>query len=66
MNPYISDTLSHHAANTAAIAIPIMAFLTNIPLFLTIVTGCMGIVWYGFLFLDRYNRMKKERKDEIH
>lgn len=53
-----SDTLAHHAANAAAIAIPVGAWLAGIEPYFAAFLTFIGLCWYGVLFYDRF--LKKD------
>jgi hypothetical protein len=50
---------SHHAANLAAIAFPVV-FITDGNIVLAFVASCLGVAWYIALFIDRHQRKKRE------
>ncbi len=47
------DNMIHHAANTAAIAIPMMSIALHGPQILSYTTAGLGCVWYGILIGER-------------
>lgn len=49
------DGIIHHAANAAAITIPIISASLNGPLILTYSTAGLGAVWYVILIGERVN-----------
>lgn len=44
--------MAHHAANTAAVAIPIFSVILHLPEVLTAIVSLLGIVWYSILIYD--------------
>lgn len=53
-----SDAIAHHAANAAAIAIPVGSILLRAPEILSIVLSLVGLAWYSVLFYDRFIKAK--------
>lgn len=53
-----SDALAHHAANIAAIAIPVGAWLIGAEPYLAAVLTLVGFGWYAVLFHDRFLKKK--------
>lgn len=49
-----SDTVAHHAANVAAVAFPIGAWLFHLPDILQTILVVAGLLWYAVLFYDRF------------
>jgi hypothetical protein len=47
------EAVIHHAANTAAIAIPVGAVMFHLPEIVAIITGILGIVWYSILIVEK-------------
>lgn len=60
---HANDTLSHHAANVAAIAFPISSLVLHLPEALSILLMCLGVGWYGVLFYDRFVKPKNKVPD---
>lgn len=60
IHPHGSDALAHHAANAAAIAMPLGALVFGLSPYLTILLTIAGLAWYGVLFYDRFIGGKKE------
>ena len=54
VSPHGSDALAHHAANVAAIAIPLGAFFLTAEPYLVIAATIAGLLWYAVLFYDRF------------
>jgi len=48
----VEDAMAHHAANTAAVAIPVFSVVLHLPEILTCAVSFMGILWYGILMFD--------------
>ena len=46
------DAMAHHAANTAAVVVPLTSALLHLPEILTCLVSFMGILWYGILMYD--------------
>ena len=71
--PYSSgeDAAAHHAANTAAVAIPVASIFLHLPEVLTALVSIMGIIWYTILIYDwackrRHIRMQiKQSADRV-
>lgn len=57
-----SDAIAHHAANAAAIAIPVGSILLRAPEILSIVLSIVGLAWYSVLFYDRFIKAKPHAK----
>ena len=53
-----SDALAHHAANVAAVAIPMGAIILGASPYISIVLMLIGFLWYGVLFYDRFLKKK--------
>lgn len=53
---HAEDALAHHAANTAAVAIPVASVIFRLPEILTMIVSFLGIVWYGILIFDWVSR----------
>jgi len=51
-----SDALAHHAANAAAIAIPVGAYFLGAEPYLVLIATVAGLLWYAVLFYDRFFR----------
>ena len=49
-----SDAVAHHAANVAAVAFPVGAWIFNLPGFLQFILVVAGLGWYAVLFYDRF------------
>lgn len=49
-----NDTVAHHAANAAALAIPVGAYLLNAEPYLVLAATIAGLLWYAVLFYDRF------------
>lgn len=51
MTPYshVDDVLAHHAANTAAVVIPVASAAFRLPEYITMAVGLAGLIWYGIL-----------------
>lgn len=49
-----SDTMAHHAANAAAVAIPVGAYLLDAEPYLVFTATVAGLLWYAVLFYDRF------------
>lgn len=56
------DAMAHHAANTAAIAIPVASVILHLPEVLTAIVSLLGIVWYGILIFDWVTKKREARK----
>lgn len=48
-----------HPVNAGAIVAPLVSMVTHAPEALTILLTCLGIVWYGVLFYDRFVRHRR-------
>lgn len=61
------EAVIHHAANAAAIAIPTGAVVFNLPEWVAVVTGCLGIIWYSILILEKVSGWyrKWKHKDDV-
>lgn len=55
------NAISHHAANAAAIVIPVAAWVTNVEPYLAVALTIAGLGWYGVLFFDRFVRGDRHR-----
>lgn len=60
VQPHGSDALAHHAANAAAIAMPLGSLVLGLSPYLTVVLTIAGLAWYGVLFYDRFIGKQKE------
>jgi uncharacterized integral membrane protein len=49
----VQDHVIHHAANTAAVAFPLLTFWLNAPQILTITTAVLGVIWYCILIGEK-------------
>lgn len=49
-----NDTVAHHAANVAAIAIPVSGYALGVEPFLVLAATVLGLFWYAVLFYDRF------------
>lgn len=49
-----SNVIAHHAANAAAIALPVGSVLFHLSAILSVVLTVAGLAWYGVLFYDRF------------
>ena len=49
-----SDAVAHHAANAAAIAIPVGAYFLDAEPYLVFIATLAGLLWYAVLFYDRF------------
>lgn len=56
------DAMAHHAANTAAIAIPVASVILHLPEVLTACVSFMGIVWYGILIFDWISKRRAQKR----
>ena len=43
----------HHAANVAAVAIPVGAAVFNLPNMIVLITACLGAIWYIILIAEK-------------
>lgn len=60
---FAQDHFVHHAANAAAVTIPIMSAMLDAPTLLTEITGVLGILWYAVLFGEKiWVAIKKFRR----
>lgn len=50
------DAMAHHAANTAAVVVPVVSVVLHLPEVLTCVVSLLGIVWYAILIWDWANK----------
>jgi hypothetical protein len=55
------DHVIHHAANAAAIVIPVMSSLLNGPMILTYLTGTLGVIWYCILIGEKIATWRKRK-----
>lgn len=53
--------MAHHAANTAAVAIPVFSVILHLPEVLTAVVSLLGIVWYSILIYDWVMKRLQQR-----
>lgn len=58
------DATIHHAANTAAIIIPLMSISLHGPEILSYTTASLGIVWYAILIGERIASWISRRRDK--
>lgn len=63
VQPHGSDALAHHAANAAALAMPLGSLVLGLSPYLTILLMVAGLAWYGVLFYDRFAAKKKKADD---
>jgi hypothetical protein len=56
------DQVIHHAANFAAITIPVVSFSLNGPEAFTYITSILGIIWYLILITERVVSWFKQKK----
>jgi len=50
---HTQDVVVHHAANAAAVAIPVGSVVFHLPEWVAIVAGCLGIIWYMILIGEK-------------
>lgn len=58
-NPHGSDAIAHHAANAAAIVLPVGSVVLHLPEIVSVILGLVGLAWYGVLFYDRFIGSKR-------
>lgn len=56
------DAMAHHAANTAAVVVPVASVLLHLPEVLTCMVSFMGIMWYGILMFDWATKRIAQRR----
>lgn len=54
--------MAHHAANTAAVAIPVASVVLHLPEILTAIVSLLGIVWYAILIFDWVSKKISTRR----
>lgn len=63
--PFFGELQAHyHAANILAVGAPISSILMHGPEILSWATGILGVMWYIALFIDRRDRIKREKQRE--
>lgn len=62
MNTPQSDAAAHHAANAAAVAIPVGSVIFRLPEIVTLVVGVLGIIWYAILIAEKMTKWWQQLK----
>lgn len=58
----IDDALAHHAANAAAVVIPVASVTFHLPEVITVLVGILGIIWYAILIGEKIARWRAQWK----
>ena len=51
-----NDQVAHHAANAAAVAVPVAAVAYHLPDYLVYSTAIAGLIWYIMLISEKLSR----------
>lgn len=55
------DRPSHHFVNALAVVVPPAAWLAQAPIYLSIVTGLLGAIWYCILIYDKIKSWRRPK-----
>jgi len=59
----VEENIVHHGGNLAAVTFPWIAYLSGLSMIMVFASTTLGVCWYIALFVDRYRRIQKEKRD---